>query len=267
MINTLRQDLTYAFRVILKTPAVTFIAVLSLAIAVGVNTSIFSVLNSWLLRPLPYPDAERLVMVWENDRNDSDDTDGATPANYFDWQEQSNSFEVLVAADFSIANLTGIERPKQLTVANVTPEFFSVLGADPIVGRTFRGDEGDAEDSPVVVIAESLWRDRFASDRSVSNQTITLDGRTHTVVGVMPETFDFLLGSVDLWIADTFASQRTDRTSHRLVVTGRLRAGVTPVQAQNEMTAIASRLEEQYPATNEGWGVNIETLREQFPET
>ena len=265
MINTLRQDLTYAFRMILKTPAVTFIAVISLAIAVGANTSIFSVLNSWLLRPLPYPDAERLVMVWENDRNDSDDTDRATVANYFDWQEQSNSFEVLVAADFSIANLTGIERPEQLSVANVTPEFFSLLGADPIVGRTFRGDEGGAEDSPVVVIAESLWRDRFAGDRSVSSQTITLDGRTHTVVGVMPETFDFLLGSVDLWIADTFASQRTDRTSHRLIVTGRLQAGVTPVQAQNEMAAIASRLEEQYPATNEGWGVNIETLREQFP--
>ena len=265
MINTLRQDLIYSIRMIVKTPVVTGIAVLSLAIAVAANTSIFSVLNSWLLRPLPYPDAERLVMVWENDRNDSDDSDGATVANYFDWREQSNSFEALIAAEFSSANLTGMERPEQLRVSHVTPDFLRVLAAEPLIGRTFREDEGGPEDTPVAVIGESLWRDRFAGDNAVLNQTMMLDGRAYTIVGVMPETFDFLVGSVKIWVADTFESRRTDRTVHTLVVTGRLRGGVTPAQAQNEMTSIASRLEEQYPETNEGWGVNVETLKEQFP--
>ena len=265
VINTLRQDLIYSIRMIVKTPVVTGIAVLSLAIAVAANTSIFSVLNSWLLRPLPYPDAERLVMVWENDRNDSDDSEGATVANYFDWREQSNSFEALIAAEFSSANLTGMERPEQLRVSHVTPDFLRVLAAEPLIGRTFREDEGGPEDTPVAVIGESLWRDRFAGDNAVLNQTMMLDGRAYTIVGVMPETFDFLVGSVKIWVADTFESRRTDRTVHTLVVTGRLRGGVTPAQAQNEMTSIASRLEEQYPETNEGWGVNVETLKEQFP--
>ena len=265
VINTLRQDLIYSIRMIAKTPVVTGTAVLSLAIAVAANTSIFSVLNSWMLRPLPYPDAERLVMVWENDRNDSDDTDGASVANYFDWRDQSNSFEALIAAEFSSANLTGIERPEQLRVSNVTPDFLRVLAADPLIGRIFRDDEGGPEDAPVAVIGESLWRDRFDGDNAVLNQTMTLDGRAHTIIGVMPETFDFLVGSVKVWIADTFESRRTDRTGHTLVVTGRLRGGVTPDQVQNEMTSIASRLEEQYPETNEAWGVNIETLAEQFP--
>ena len=161
MINTLRQDLIYSVRMIVKTPVVTGIAVLSLAIAVAVNTSIFSVLNSWMLRPLPYPDAERLVMVWEHERSDPENTQGATVAAFFDWQEQSGSFEALIAAEFSAANLTGIERPERLRVAKVTPDFFRLLASEPLVGRTFRDDEGGPEDAPVAVIAESLWRDRF----------------------------------------------------------------------------------------------------------
>ncbi len=265
MMASVRKDVTYAFRMMLKTPVVTVIAVISLALGVAANTMIFSLVNSWLLRPLPYPDADRIVMVWENDFTDSDDTDAVSPANFFDWQEQSGSLDQWIAAGFRQANLTGIDQPRQLSVASVTPGFFDLLGSKPILGRTFRADEGGDEDAPVVVLNETLWRNQFGDSPDIVGQSITLDGAGYTVVGVVPETFDFLLGTVSMWIAEDFTDQRHERDTRSLVVTARLSAGVSVSQVQTEMSAIAGRLSELYPETNTDRGVNIETLREQFP--
>ncbi len=265
--NTLLRDVLYAFRMIVKTPVVTGIAIVSLAIGVAANTTIFSILNSWLLRPLPYPEADRMVMVWENELSEASDFEAVTPANFLDWKQQSTSFDALIAADFTTANLTSVDRPEQLTVADVTPNFFSLLGASPILGRTFLESEGGDEDAPVAVLSETLWRNRFGARSDILNTILTLDGSSVTVVGVMPETFDFLVGSVNLWQATDFENRRDDRTDHTLVVTARLKPGIVPSQAQSEMTAVASRLKELYPETNTNYGVNIETLREAFPGT
>ena len=242
MLNTLRGDVLYALRTIVKTPVVTTVAVVSLALGITATTVVFSMLNSWLLRPLPYPDADRLVLIYENNRNTPDRSQGVAPANFHDWRAQAKSFSVLIASDFDRVNLTDVERPEQLRISRVSPNFFSVVGADPMLGRTFLLDEGGAASVPVAVLGEGLWRNQLGAAPDIVGKTLTLNGTVHTVVGVMPETFDFILGTVDLWTAADFESRRDDRQVHSMVVTGRLRAGVTLDQAQTEMTAIASRL-------------------------
>jgi putative ABC transport system permease protein len=152
-----------------------------------------------------------------------------------------------------------------MTVAVVTPNIFADLRADPMLGRTFAADEGGPEDAPVVVLSEATWRRQFGADPDIVNATIMLNGEAHTVVGVMPETFDFILGTVNLWIPFTFENQRDGRGSRYLNVTAWRRADVPFQRAQAELVALASRLEEEHPATNENWGVNVLTVREQFP--
>ncbi len=271
MLSTLYREIRQALRTILRTPGLSFVAVLSLALGIAANTSIFSVVHSFLLRPLPYDDADRLVMVWESQRSRTEDRQGALPAGYFDWREQARSFDALVAADFTSMTLTattassGDARPEQLDVAQVSPDFFTALGSRPSQGRGFLPGEGAAGDPPVAVISEGLWRAQLgAADDAVGGELV-LDGRPHAVVGMMPEGFDFLLGTVDLWTASDFEERRQDRDERALAVTGRLRPGVSIEQAQAEMDAIAARLETLHPDSNEGWGVTVQSVRDTFP--
>jgi putative ABC transport system permease protein len=265
MFGSLRQDFIFALRMIAKTPAVTGIAVVSLAVGVAANTTVFSLVHRWLLRPLPYPESERLVMVWENDLLEVSDQALVAPANFFDWSAESTALEDWIASEFETANLTGAEQPEQLTVANVTPDYFSVLGAIPLAGRVFRADEGGLEDGPVAVMSETLWRTRFGESADIVGSDVTLDGARYTVVGIMPETFDFLLGNVSLWLAADFRDRSHDRKSRSLFVSARAKRGVSLYQVQAEMSALARRLADRYPATNEDLGANVETVREQFP--
>ena len=265
MVGSFKKDLLLALRMIVKTPVVTIIAVVSLAVGVAANTTVFSLVHSWLLRPLPYPNAERLVMAWENPLLETGDQALVAPANFFDWRAQSTSFDAWIAWQYRPANLTGIERPEQLTIANVTPNYFSVLDAQPMLGRTFREDEGGAEDAPTLVMGETIWKTRFGSSPQIVGSTVTLDGRRYTVVGVMPETFDFLLGNVSMWIAADFRDQQFDREDHSLLVTARLTSGISLEAAQAEMTTITSRLADLYPETNQNYGANIQRIRDMFP--
>ncbi len=244
---------------------VSAVAVLSLALGIAANTSIFSLAHSFLLRPLPYADAERLVMAWESQRSRTDDRQGVAPANFFDWREQTGAFDALIAADFTSVALTGTESPEQLSAARVSPDFFTVLGSEPLRGRGFGPDEGKTGEAPVAVLSESLWRGRLGASGGIVGTELTLDGRAHTVVGVMPEGFDFLLGTVDLWIASDFEAQRQERAERSLYVTGRLGTGVSIDQAQAEISAVSARLETLHPETNEGYGVRLQTVREVFP--
>lgn len=265
MLSSLRKDLIYAIRMALKTPVVTAIAIVSLALGVAANTTIFAIVNQWLLRPLPYHESETLVILWENNRTASDNQDFVSAANYLDWRDLASSFNTMFASEFGVANLTGLDRPERVNTTTVTASIFGELNAEPLIGRTFFPDEGGAEDEPVVVMGELLWRSRFGADPEVVGSIITLNGRSHTVVGVMPENFDWLFGNVGLWVADDFESRRNDREIRSILVTARLQPGATPTSAQAEMSAIALRLEDLHPDANTDWGVNVETLREVFP--
>ena len=156
MLSAIYRELRPAARAIVRTPGLSFVAVMSLALGIAANTSIFSLAHSFLLRPLPYDDADRLVMVWESQRSRTDDRQGARPANYFDWRDQSASFDALIAAEFTSMALTGKESPEQLAVARVSPDFFAVLGSEPMLGRAFSSGEGMAGAAPVAVVTESL---------------------------------------------------------------------------------------------------------------
>jgi len=265
MLNTLGRDIIHALRVIAKSPIVSVIAVLSLALGISLNVTNFSLMNSWLFRPLPYPDGGRLVMVYENNRNDPDPFDSVSPANFFDWKERSQTLEEWIATRYELLSLTGVDQPQQLMVAYVTPDFLQSLGAEAMVGRTFLLDEGGAEDDLVAVMQEALWRNQYGADPEIVGQTMLLNGEAHTVVGVLPETFDFLLGTVSLWIASDLEDLREERDSRSLVVTARLGPGATLEQAQAEMNSLAADLEEQFPETNRDWGVALRTVRQMFP--
>jgi putative ABC transport system permease protein len=264
MIGAIKKDLGYAVRMIVRTPVVSLIAILSLAIGVSVNTTIFSVLHSWLLRPLPYEQPEGLVMLYENNRHDANDTDRVTPANYFDWMDQAGSFQNIAATRFAFANLTGLERPEQLRISVVTPNFFGILRTEAIVGRTFLPGEGHSGDR-VTVLGESLWRTRFGADPSVVGTTLRLDGSIYTIVGIIPERFDFILGSVSAWTASDFDDVRSDRTNRSLTVVARLRDGVDILQARAELVATAARLETLHPESNQDWSANVQSVRTVFP--
>lgn len=265
MVSSIKRDLLFALRMLLKTPVVTVIAVISLAIGVAANTTVFSIVHAWLLRPLPYPEADRLVMVWANPLLETDNQNLVTPADFFDWKTESTAFDAWIAWRYRPANLTGIERPEQVTVADVTPNYFDLLDARPMMGRTFGEDEGGAADGPALVMGETIWRTRFGGAPEMVGSTVTLDGTRYTVLGVMPETFDFLLGNVSMWTATDLHTERFDRASHNLMVTARLAPGVSRERAQSEMSAVASRLADLHPDTNRDWGVNIEPVRELFP--
>jgi putative ABC transport system permease protein len=204
-------------------------------------------------------------MVYEHNRNDPDPFNSVSPADYFDWKERSQTLEDWIATRYELLSLTGVDQPQQLMVAYVTPDFLQQLGAEAMVGRTFMLDEGGAEDDSVVVMQEALWRNQYGADPEIIGQTILLNGEPHTVVGVLPETFDYLLGTVSLWIASDLEDLREERDERSLVVTARLRPGVTPEQAQAEMTGLAEDLERQFPETNRDWGVTMRLVREMFP--
>ncbi|MCG8460192.1 MAG: ABC transporter permease, partial [Holophagales bacterium] len=236
MFHAFFRELRRTLRVITKTPVLSTIAVLSLALGVAVNATIWSVVHAFLLRPLPYPEADRIVMFWQNPTAQAQDDQAVAPANYFDWKESAESFSMIGAADFGSVNLTGIDQPEQLTISYIAPELLADLEPVPLEGRLFLPDEGGEGNRPVL-LSNTLWRQRFTEAPDIVGQEITLDGARHTVVGVLPDSFDHLLGHVELWMAHDFRDQRDDRESTDLLVTGRLAPGVSRAQAQEEMGA------------------------------
>jgi putative ABC transport system permease protein len=260
------QTLRFAFRMLLKHPAVTLVAVVTLALGIGANTAIFSVVNGVLLKPLPYKDPERLLALWENVP-----THGkwrASPANFFDWKKQSTSFEDMAAYGGSTVTLTGQGEPEQLSGANVSSGYFNVLGVHPVLGRSFMNEEHEPGKGNVVVLSDELWQQRFARDPGTIGKTITLDGKPYTVIGVMapgiypghPTTtgrIDFDQHSQQYWLPMSFnAEWAAVRSAHVYGVIGRLKPGVTFEQATTEMTAIGARLEQAYPE-NKGEGIIV----------
>ena len=263
---------------LIKTPGFTAVAVLVLALGIGANTAIFTVVNAVLLRPLPYPGSDQLVMLWEtNPRFQIGvDTLPVTHGNFMDWREQNSAFEYVSALGAGRWNLTGAGEPERISGASVSSNFFRLMGIEPKLGRVFRDDEEKPGAGKVVVISHSLWQRRFAGEPDVIGKTMTLDGESCAVIGVAPEGFQFprakelpyFIGvstQTDLWRPMTLGDDFVKRTraNHQLCVMAKLKPGVTRERAQSEMTAIAERLEQSYPESNQGIGVKVVPLSEQ----
>ena len=243
--GNLYQDVRYGFRMLAKNPGFTTVAVITLALGIGANTAIFSVVNAVLLRPLAMEDPSRVVYMQEQWKGIFP---GLSVGNFADVQRQSTSFTKLCASSDASFNLATSEAPERVQGEYATADYFSTFGVQPIAGRVFTADEDKPGHGQVVVISERLWRTHLQADRAVVGRALRVNGVTYTVVGVMPKTFDPLLDKSDLWFPEAFTAQRlADHDNHYLNVMGRLKPGVSLTQAQSELNVIALRLQHQYP--------------------
>jgi predicted permease len=262
-LEELLQDLRYAARTLRKNPGFTAIAVLTLALGIGASTAIFSVVYAALIKSLPYPQPDRLVMVWESVRspNFQNDRNETTPGNFSDWRRQNTLFGEMAAFRNRSFNLTGAGEPVRVEGEAVTAGFFSALRTNAAMGRLFNAEDDQAGGAHVVVMSDGLWKTRFASDVQMVGKTIVLDGQGYTVIGVMPPRFHFPDPDDQLWVPlGLSAADLNDRRSHFLYVFGRLKPSATLAQAQAEMNLTARHLIDLYPETNSGQSVNVVPL-------
>jgi putative ABC transport system permease protein len=252
------RDVRFAARTLLRTPAFTAAALLTLALGIGANTAIFTIVDALLLRPLPYKDPSRLALIWERNipRNRPDNV--VSPGNYIHWRERARSFDQIagVSPNFR-ATLSGAGSvPEELPLQMVSGNFFALLGVKPEAGRWIRPDEDKAPRS-AIMISHRLWQRRFNGDPDVVNRSVLMNGEAVTIVGVMPAGFSFLFRDVDIWAPLALpASARTPR-GRWMIVLGHLRPGATFEQAQAEMDAIQAGLREQFPDFNTGWATTV----------
>ena len=257
------RDLRYAFRLLLKYPAFASIAILTLALGIGANTAIFSVVNGVLLRPLPFRDPDRLVLIAEKTSYPILST---SYENYQDWRDQSHSFESMEATRGTTITLTGDGEPERLNVRMATAGIFPMLGVDAQVGRTFLPEEDKPNGAPVALLSYGLWQRRFGGSREILGKPITLDAQPYTVVGVLPSGFQ-ILQPADLYVPFTPWARTLpdDRNWHPgILPIARLKPGVSREQARTEMVGITKRLEEQYPLYNTGKSADVVGLQEQL---
>ena len=260
---TLLQDLRYAIRLLGKSPGFTAIAILTLALGIGANTAIFTVVNAVLLRPLGFRDPSRVVLVAEKSAYPTVST---SYQNYVDWRDQSHSFESMEATRGTTITLTGSGEPERLNARMATAPLFSLLGVNAILGRTFLSEEDRAGGAPVVVLGYGLWQRRFGGARDILGRSITLDSQPYTVVGVLPSGFE-LLQPADIFLPFTPWAKTLpdDRNWHPgIFPIARLKAGISREQARTEMVGITKRLEEQYPIYNTGTSADVVDLQEQL---
>jgi len=256
------KDLIYAFRTLRRTPVFTLSAVLTLALGVGANTAIFSVVNAELLRPLPFQQPDRLV--WVAERNDKLKIPrwAASVLNYLSWREQQRSFEQLGAIGYTSFNLVGRGEPEQFDGSTLSPSVIPLLGIKPVAGRAFREGEDAPNAAPVAMIGEGLWKRRFGGDRALIGQTLSLNGIDYTVVGIAPPALS-VLANGEIWTPLTINPARESRLNHLITVVGRLRPGVTVQQAQAEMEAVSAHVGQQFPEVKD-WSIRLVTFFDFF---
>jgi putative ABC transport system permease protein len=253
--NALWRDLRYGARMLRKAPGFAIVAVLTLAIGIGANTAIFSVVNAVLLKPLAMQEPSRVVYVQEVWQNIFPNL---SVGNFADLSRQSSSFTHLAASNFASFNLATSEAPERVDGEMVTADYFATFGVPPIAGRVFTADEGRHGHAQVVLISERLWRTHLHADPEIVGQSLRINGLPYTVVGVMPKTFDPILTNSDLWIPEAFTLQQlADHDDHYLNVMGRLKRGVSVAQAQSEANVIAQRLQQQYPIDDKDRGLRV----------
>ncbi|CAN5132378.1 ABC transporter permease [soil metagenome] len=241
--KTLLQDLHFAARQLLRSPGFTLIAVLTLALGIGANTAIFSVVNAVLLRPLPYPNSERLMQLSEV--SDNGNQMNVADPNFADWRRQSRSFSALAQYGSGIVSVVGGEEPARVAAAGVSRDFFRALGVQPVRGRAFLPGEQQTGAAPATIVSYSFWKRYLGGEPNFARRTLTFGDRVYNVVGVMPPGFNFPAGS-DLWTPSELDAPLTSRTAHNWHVVGRLKPGATREQARSEMSAISRALKQQY---------------------
>ena len=260
--EALWQDLRYGIRMLFKHPGFTAIAVVTLALGIGANTAIFSVVNAVVLRPLPFEDPERIIRMWG--KFSQGDHASTSPPDFLDYRAQNSTFEEFAAMMSSSYNLTGDAEPERIIAADVTTNFFRALGVKPVQGRAFSPEEEQLGLSRVAMISEGLWRRRFGGVLPITGKTLTLDGRSYTVVGVASNAAR-LLEDTEVWVPLTFDHPMMKvRRFHFLRTIGRLKPGVSLQQAQADLDAVAMGLERQYPDSNKTWRLRLVPLREEL---
>jgi putative ABC transport system permease protein len=262
-LDDIGRDVRLGLRSLARSPAFSLVAVLCLALGIGANAALFSVLNAVLLRPLPYAEPDRLVRVYEKlgERGQG----SVSVPNFRDWAEQNTGFEQLAAYQVGSRNLQSTGDPERVLAVEATPSLFSLLGARPLLGRTFAAGTDEPGKAKVAVVSEELWRTRLGGEPSLIGRALRLDGIPHTVIGVMPASFDFPAGgdSTDVWVLfETTPEQENARGSHYLAVVGRLKPGTSLEAATAQLVTVAARIEKEHPAEQTGRSVLVQPLRE-----
>jgi putative ABC transport system permease protein len=259
---TLLKDLRYSLRTLCKVPGFSIVALLVLALGIGANTAIFSVVNSVVLRPLPYPGADRLALIWETDLKDGIKREGPSGPNFLDWKEQSQSFEEMALLEVGTGTVTGEGEPEQVTGLRVTTNFLSMLGARTVLGRGFTAAEGAGQARyPVAVLTNGYWKRRFGSDPRAIGRAFTMNSEPYTVIGVLAPDFYQPLPS-DLYVPWPVAQLRAkSRVDHDFGVMARMKPGVTIARAQAELSTIARRIDAQTPRLA-GWDVSVVGMKQ-----
>ena len=265
MASTLLQDIRYGARMLLKNPGVTMIVIIALALGIGANTAIFSVVNAVLIRPLPYPESERLIFL--NEKSPNLDEMSISYPNFLDWRAQNQTFEKIGVYNRASYNLTGTGEAERIVTGQVSADLFSVLRVNAAQGRVFTNDEDKPGGAPVVVLSYPLWQRRFGGQSSILNQNITLNSKSYTVIGIMPQTFAYP-SRAEMWVP---VGQLSDQPSWQqrgnhpgLYGVARLKPGATFEQADADMNNIAANLEKQYPDSNAATRVRLRPLLEIF---
>jgi putative ABC transport system permease protein len=249
---------------LMKKPGFTLIAVVTLSLGIGANTAIFSVVHAALLRPLPYERPDELVMIWERNLSRGLDQSQASPVTYCDWREQKHLFDKIAGWWYPQVNLTDTGgEPQRVRTIDVTDGFFDTLGARPIIGRGFQSGEDRPGGERLAVIGNELWRSRYSSDPNILGKAITLDGRSYSVIGVMPPGFDYP-NATEVWTPLGWDPRQHSRNARFFEVVARLKPGVTPQQAQAEMNALSNRIAQENPQSNKDWGAAVVSLRDQL---
>ncbi|HVO98711.1 MAG TPA: ABC transporter permease [Bryobacteraceae bacterium] len=260
--NHLVDDIRLALRGFQKTLGVTAVIVLALALGIGVNASCFIWVSALILHPFPYPGLERIVTVWDSPANQPDDRGAVSPANYLDLKKRSSSFEALAAFRPWNANLSGIGEPVHIEACLVTPEYFAALGVAPTLGRVLNEDDAQAGRRGALVVSHDFWTTHLASNPAALGTQVSLNGATFTIAGVMPEEFDFPLGT-QIWAPLAFtAAERQDWGSRTVSMIGRLKRGVPVAQARAEFATLGRRMAVEHPETNEGRALQTVPLSE-----
>ncbi len=269
--DSLLQDVRYAIRMCLRTPGFTAVAVVALALGIGANTAIFTIVNAVLIERLPYRDPGTLVVVWETNVRRPNRPNVIAPANFLRWRDSADAFERMAAFFDVTNNLTGSGDPEELVVQAVTPDFFPTLGVAPLLGRTFVADEGSRGHDGFAVLSYELWQRRFGGDAAILGHVIQLSGDAATVIGVMPpDTRIFLKGGslvgkpADLWLPFAFTEAHRQPRGRYMTAIARLKPGVSLAAAQSQMSTIASTLTREWPAFDTGWGVRLAPLHQEL---
>jgi putative ABC transport system permease protein len=261
----LLQDVRYALRQLRKSPGFAAVAVITLALGIGANTAIFSVVNAVLVRPLGFKEADRLVRIWHVPPPKSFPgmtTFSVSAANYLDWEGQNHVFDRMAIYDYRGFTLTGGDKPEQVDAVGVSSGFFATLGVPPMLGRVLSPEEDQPGRSHVVVLSHRLWQERFGANPDIVGHNINLDGQGYLVAGVMPASFRFP-DIAQIWTPMAWTDkERAVRGEHHYLVIARLKPGVELTQAQAEMNTVSSRLEQLYPEDDKGWGAVVVRLRE-----